>query len=86
MLSRTAEALFWIGRYMERAEYTARYTDVHYHLLLGSDNVEEHATTWHRYLESIGELDTYQNYHDTITTPAVVEFLTLGIKLLELLG
>ncbi len=78
MLSRTAEALFWIGRYMERAEYTARYTDVHYHLLLGSDEAQEHTTTWHRYLESIGELGCYQNYHDTFTTPAVVEFLTLN--------
>ena len=48
MLSRTAEALFWIGRYIERAEYTARYTNVHYHLPLGSDALEDHAATWRR--------------------------------------
>jgi uncharacterized alpha-E superfamily protein len=29
-----AEALYWLGRYMERAEDTARILDVHYHLLL----------------------------------------------------
>lgn len=29
MLSRIAESLFWIGRYLERAEDTARMLDVH---------------------------------------------------------
>lgn len=39
MLSRHAEDLFWIGRYMERAENTARLLDVTYHSALeaGSD-------------------------------------------------
>lgn len=31
MLSRDADACFWIGRYIERAEATARMIDVHYH-------------------------------------------------------
>ena len=30
MLSRTADHLFWMSRYMERAENTARMLDVHY--------------------------------------------------------
>lgn len=34
MLSRIAECLFWIGRYVERAEDTARILDVHIHHLL----------------------------------------------------
>lgn len=34
MLSRLAESLFWIGRYVERAEDTARLLDVHAHLVL----------------------------------------------------
>ena len=29
MLSRIAESLFWIGRYVERADDTARILDVH---------------------------------------------------------
>ena len=29
MLSRIAESLFWIGRYVERADGTARILDVH---------------------------------------------------------
>ncbi|MGC4192494.1 MAG: alpha-E domain-containing protein [Thermomicrobiales bacterium] len=35
MLSRIAEAMYWIGRYVERAEDTARITDVNYHHTLG---------------------------------------------------
>jgi len=31
MLAREADAMFWIGRYVERAASTARIVDVHYH-------------------------------------------------------
>ena len=34
MLSRIAESLFWIGRYVERAEDTARILDVHLQRML----------------------------------------------------
>jgi len=43
VLSRIAEALYWIGRYTERAEDTARILDVHYHLLLEDRWVDEAA-------------------------------------------
>jgi uncharacterized alpha-E superfamily protein len=43
MLSRIAESLFWIGRYVERAEDTARILDVHLHLLLEDPWVDEDA-------------------------------------------
>ena len=43
MLSRIAEALFWIGRYVERADGTARLLDVHLQLLLEDPRVEEPA-------------------------------------------
>lgn len=34
MLSRHAESIYWLGRYVERAEDTARLVNVHAHLLL----------------------------------------------------
>jgi uncharacterized alpha-E superfamily protein len=43
MLSRIAESLFWIGRYVERADGTARLLDVHLQLLLEDPWVEEDA-------------------------------------------
>jgi len=41
MLSRIAESLFWIGRYVERADGTARLLDVHMQLLLEDPWVDE---------------------------------------------
>ena len=41
MLSRIAESLFWIGRYIERSDGTARILDVHLQLLLEDPWVEE---------------------------------------------
>jgi uncharacterized alpha-E superfamily protein len=43
VLSRIAESMFWIGRYVERAEDTARLLDVHYHLLLEDRRADESA-------------------------------------------
>lgn len=40
MLSRLAESLFWIGRYVERAENTTRLLDVHTHAVLEDSPVD----------------------------------------------
>ncbi|MFZ0627616.1 MAG: alpha-E domain-containing protein [Acidimicrobiia bacterium] len=50
MLSRHAENLFWLGRYVERAEDTARMLDVTYHNILESPPDIE-ATAWKELLE-----------------------------------
>jgi uncharacterized alpha-E superfamily protein len=41
VLSRIAESLFWIGRYIERAEDTARILDVQFHRLLEDPWIDE---------------------------------------------
>src|SRR3954449_8645758 len=41
MLSRIAESLFWIGRYVERADGTARILDVHTQRLVEDPWIEE---------------------------------------------
>lgn len=41
MLSRIAESFFWIGRYLERAEATARLLSEHHHLLIEDRSVAE---------------------------------------------
>ncbi|HXW82032.1 MAG TPA: alpha-E domain-containing protein, partial [Acidimicrobiales bacterium] len=53
MLSRIAESLYWLGRYVERAEDTARILDVHYHLLLEDRWVDE-ASACRALLEVMG--------------------------------
>jgi uncharacterized alpha-E superfamily protein len=44
MLSRIAESMFWIGRYVERAEDTARILDVQTQLLLEDATMDEDVT------------------------------------------
>ena len=43
MLSRIAEALFWLGRYVERADDTARILDAFMHRLLDDPTTDEEA-------------------------------------------
>jgi uncharacterized alpha-E superfamily protein len=50
MLARLAENLFWAGRYVERAEDTARMVDVTYHTLLESP-FGEAGRTWSQLLD-----------------------------------
>ena len=45
MLARNAESLYWIGRYVERADDTARILDVTVHQLLEDSSVDpDHAS------------------------------------------
>ncbi|HUP99932.1 MAG TPA: alpha-E domain-containing protein, partial [Aeromicrobium sp.] len=41
MLSRIAESLFWIGRYLERADDTARILDVQLQVLVEDPGMDE---------------------------------------------
>jgi uncharacterized alpha-E superfamily protein len=45
VLSRIAEQLFWIGRYLERADVTARILDVHLHQVLEDPTVDPAAAS-----------------------------------------
>ena len=45
MLSRIAESLFWIGRYVERADDTARILDVHLQMLLEDPWIDEQSAS-----------------------------------------
>jgi uncharacterized alpha-E superfamily protein len=44
MLSRIAESMFWIGRYVERAEDTARILDVQTQLIIEDAGIDEETT------------------------------------------
>ena len=53
MLSRVAEHLYWMSRYLERAEHTARLIDVHHNLILdiGAESADQ---GWRRVLTCLG--------------------------------
>jgi uncharacterized alpha-E superfamily protein len=52
MLSRVADSLYWLARYLERAEHVARLTDVQIHLMLDLSQ-DSSAARWQRLLQSV---------------------------------
>ena len=75
MLSRTADHLFWMSRYMERAENTARMLDVNYQTSLLPQSAAVAEQGW-RGLLSISELtDDYQARYGSIDPKQVKNFM-----------
>jgi uncharacterized alpha-E superfamily protein len=52
MLSRVADSLYWMSRYLERAEHTARLLDVNLQGAL-DEEANEHAPRWERLLQTL---------------------------------
>ncbi|NRT56186.1 alpha-E domain-containing protein [Sphaerotilus uruguayifluvii] len=75
MLSRTADHLFWMSRYMERAENTARMLDVNYQTALLPQSAAVSELGW-RGLLSISELsgDFARRYGD-VTAATVMTYM-----------
>jgi uncharacterized alpha-E superfamily protein len=75
MLSRTADHLFWMARYTERAENTARMLDANYQLSLLPQSDEFAKSGW-RAMLSISELSgAYAAGHDNLTSRDVIAFM-----------
>ncbi|HUF61780.1 MAG TPA: alpha-E domain-containing protein [Verrucomicrobiales bacterium] len=80
MLCRVADSLFWMSRYIERAENTARLTDVNVQLLLELEHYDEESTGahWRAVLQSLGDHTLFDNLYPETDTPQVTEFLTFA--------
>jgi len=77
MLARLAENLFWAGRYIERAEDTARMVDVTYHSLLESP-IGEATRSWNQLLDVLHLKDVYvDSGGQPSDSTDIVRFLTL---------
>src|SRR5690242_1354217 len=81
MLSRDADSCYWIGRYVERAEATARMVDVHYHAALeaphqGHIDVDGglQPMQWHTLLSISGSMDSYNDRYSTENDRDVIHF------------
>lgn len=74
MLARLAENLFWAGRYVERAEDTARMVDVTYHTLLESPP-HEIESSWSQLLDVLHVAAAYGDR--PLDGHQVMEFLVL---------
>lgn len=77
MLSRTADHLFWMSRYIERAESLARLVDAHYRMSLLPHSPETLAQSLSATMTALHMVDEYQARHDAIEPRAVFEFVSL---------
>ena len=75
MLSRTADHLFWMARYMERAENTARMLDVNYEAALLPQSADAAEKGW-KGLLSISELTSdYAKHYGAVTPGNVMRYM-----------
>ena len=75
MLSRTADHLFWMARYMERAENTARMLDVNYQMSLLPQSEEAAERGW-RGLLSINEISgDFAKRNAKVTPSSVIDYM-----------
>ena len=77
MLSRTADHLYWMSRYIERAESLARLVDAHYRMSLLPHSEETLAQSLTATMAALQMEEAYQEHHDAIEPRAVFEFVSL---------
>ena len=77
MLSRVADSLYWMSRYIERAENDARLLDVNLQLLLDLGGEAAAMEHWTPIIESLEETDLFDSLYSTADEQSVTEFLSL---------
>lgn len=74
MLSRVADSIYWLNRYVERAENIARFVDVNLNLLLDSPVVM--TQQWAPLVMTTGDLDLFKQRYGEPNADKVIHFLT----------
>jgi uncharacterized alpha-E superfamily protein len=73
LLSRVAESVYWMARYIERAENVARFAGVNLHLIL--DLPGERANQWQALVEASGDAQVFEERYGEATPDDVTRFL-----------
>jgi uncharacterized alpha-E superfamily protein len=79
MLSRDADSLYWLSRYVERAENLARVLDVAYRMAsmpLSYNGVN--SNEWESALVTAGAMEEFRQVYDEVTPENVIEFLAFS--------
>ena len=74
MLSRVANAVYWMCRYIERAENVARFIGVNLNLLLDTP-LDEHLQ-WSPMISTTGDRHAFETMHSEYSQDKVIHFLT----------
>ncbi len=74
MLSRVANSVYWLSRYVERAENVARFIDVNYNLTLGE--TDSLGNQWAPLVYTTGDQDSFAERYGEPTRENVLRFLS----------
>jgi uncharacterized alpha-E superfamily protein len=72
LLSRVADSLYWMARYMERAENVARLLEVNLHLQL---DLPVDGNQWQPVIDTCGEAVKFRESYGEATQESVISFL-----------
>lgn len=78
MLSRVADSIYWLNRYIERAENVARFLDVNLNLLL--DMPSGMQQQWKPLVATTGDIDLFKERYGDFTAENVIQFLVFDRK------
>jgi uncharacterized alpha-E superfamily protein len=82
MLSRVAHSLYWMTRYIERAENVARLLDVNLQFLFDFQDIAHASlnTYWESLILSTGDEEQFRKLYDTADSRTVTEFLAFDLR------
>jgi uncharacterized alpha-E superfamily protein len=78
MLSRTADSLFWLSRYLERADNTARIIDAANRLATMPISYAGESNEWESALSAAGVLYAFNQNYGEASRDAVIDFLAFS--------
>lgn len=78
MLSRVADAIYWMNRYLERAENYARFLDVNFNLSL--ELPPDISAQWRPLVVTTGDWDLYESLYGKVEKSTVIYFLGFDEK------
>lgn len=73
MLSRVANTLYWMNRYLERAENISRFIEVQWHLSL--DQPDDFGQMWEPLVSVTGDLSLFYDRYEEASRENVINFL-----------
>jgi uncharacterized alpha-E superfamily protein len=74
MLSRVANSIYWLNRYIERAENIARFIDANYHMAL--DIPGNGVNQWQPLINTTGDHELFAKLYGEADRDKTIEFLT----------
>jgi len=77
LLSRTADNLYWMARYVERAENMARILEIGHRMSQLPHRDGDTAADWHPALVVSGQMPAYQARYDAVGPGHVIAFMAL---------